>query len=324
MTAPVPPYKDPACGHGATAQVPDVVGTITGLRGWQIDPNGNLRGCTYPVPWTPGENTARCMVARSAMTSHVVIINDAPIFGAHAGWIYPENANADVVPIEGFTQDPCDGLDPDCGCGFYAFYDADTARQQSYGSVRGAIEGWGRIVAGPKGFRAQHARVVAIVKPHQPPKRISGKLGLQMRLTALDKAQSSLHDVDWFSRRGKWFGIAAAYTQLVVACTVSNPLVWAIIGAGAVIVLAADFIHRRWMQRRAINAIRHAIDQTRQMIAHIDGQPVETVEALLERFKARYPDVKVYDTLDELLANHPPSNVSALFTTEDHIERGDQ
>lgn len=46
----------------------------------------------------------------------------------------------------------------DCGCGFWAY----TKNERASGMIAGVIHGWGRIVAGPKGFRCQYARIVAL------------------------------------------------------------------------------------------------------------------------------------------------------------------
>lgn len=49
-----------------------------------------------------------------------------------------------------------------CGCGFWAYTSPQaTAYQRGSGIVVGVIHAWGRIVVGRKGFRAQHARIVA-------------------------------------------------------------------------------------------------------------------------------------------------------------------
>ena len=52
----------------------------------------------------------------------------------------------------------------DCGCGFYAYFD----RKSSFiGHINGVVESYGKVTAGTKGFRAQKAKVVGIVRNKQ-------------------------------------------------------------------------------------------------------------------------------------------------------------
>lgn len=50
----------------------------------------------------------------------------------------------------------------DCTCGFYAKYQPRYLEVTSFTNVIGAIDAWGTIQLGLKGFRAQHARIAAI------------------------------------------------------------------------------------------------------------------------------------------------------------------
>ncbi len=103
-----------------------VVGSIRALRTFRIDADGVL----YPVhsdePWQPGTNTARCLAAGAGD-------------GRHA------------VP------------DWDCTCGFYAYgAEVDTAEQPRARHLLAAVTVWGRVVAGTRGVRAEHARIEAV------------------------------------------------------------------------------------------------------------------------------------------------------------------
>ena len=58
------------------------------------------------------------------------------------------------------------GMDPDCTCGFYAYwrYTDDHWPLWSLRGLRivGVIEGWGRVTIGAKGFRCEKAKVLAV------------------------------------------------------------------------------------------------------------------------------------------------------------------
>jgi hypothetical protein len=73
----------------------------------------------------------------------------------------------------------------ECMCGFWA-YTAGIHRMEALGPVVvGMIEGWGRMVIGPKGFRAEKARIVALCFPNrlaeQPPALKDGPLAVPWR-----------------------------------------------------------------------------------------------------------------------------------------------
>lgn len=107
---------------------PDFIEPLIGFRAWHLDPDGSL------VPWSlqgagawqPGVNTAEC----------------------HAGKDH---------------QPPATG----CMCGLYALATACDHRLHGRdGQIVGAIAAWGDIELHRTGFRAQHAAIVALARPH--------------------------------------------------------------------------------------------------------------------------------------------------------------
>jgi hypothetical protein len=66
----------------------------------------------------------------------------------------------------------------DCVCGVHAFRDLCHVRPQALGTaVTGAVALWGRIVEHELGFRAQHARPVALCESHYA-QRVADVYGL--------------------------------------------------------------------------------------------------------------------------------------------------
>jgi hypothetical protein len=65
---------------------------------------------------------------------------------------------------------PCAGLDPNCSCGFYAYQRGSNDYYRpnhttGSGNVQAVVRGYGKVVLGTRGFRAQKAQIVAICMP---------------------------------------------------------------------------------------------------------------------------------------------------------------
>lgn len=133
-------------------QVPLVMTSVRGARGWRLDPDGVLHGMSVSIPWEGGVNHARHMVRDSGL-----------FFSSY----------------ESFSETKCDPAT--ClSCGFYAYYDS-TSRSElwinGYGAT-GVIDGTGVVHLGTKGFRAQKARIVAlaITRVHRPMSKLRWRL----------------------------------------------------------------------------------------------------------------------------------------------------
>lgn len=125
---------------------PFVAGVVRGTRAFHLDPTGNLTGCVRRAAWSPGLNQAACLPLAMA----------APLVG--------EPHRPGTV---------------DCSCGFYAYFGK---RRNPYAdrpfTVAGIIEGSGIITIGPYGFRAEKARIVALVQPDGGPLAVDEDLFL--------------------------------------------------------------------------------------------------------------------------------------------------
>lgn len=114
------------------------VGEIRALRTFRIGAGGVLYPLFDTQAWTTATNTSVCRAPETAI----------------------ENDPQHTAP------------DPECGCGFYAY--ADDASAGDYPQtqhVLAVIACWGRVIAGTRGVRAQHARVEALwmspIVPHE-------------------------------------------------------------------------------------------------------------------------------------------------------------
>lgn len=108
------------------------VGEIRALRTFRIGPGGILYPLFGDRAWTPGTNTSFCRVQQGADSD--------------------EAGRARHIPP-----------DPECSCGFYAYADDGSAAEYPHSQhVLAVIAGWGRVVAGTRGIRAQYARIEAL------------------------------------------------------------------------------------------------------------------------------------------------------------------
>ena len=106
------------------------VGEIRALRTFRIGAGGVLFPLFSDTPWADGQNTAQCLMA-------------------------PADNPAD--PSTGHRAP-----EPDCACGLYAYANAAAAEHPQARHVLAVVACWGRIIAGTRGIRAEHARLEAI------------------------------------------------------------------------------------------------------------------------------------------------------------------
>ena len=121
-------------------------GTILGVRAFDIDSLGRLRGVTHADVFRPGENIARCRATPQGRWAHVP-----------GGMTWPMDEPREHHPGSA-----------DCECGYWAHYDG-THSYESTLRASAIIEGYGLVTLGTSGFRAGKARLVALVPPAHLP-----------------------------------------------------------------------------------------------------------------------------------------------------------
>lgn len=104
------------------------VGEVYGIRWWTV---GNI---TAGVPLT--------------------------LTGARDKW--HEGENAAVCKVGAYRSRICDVPDPECGCGFWAYWTPQAAPLLGGCRAVGVIKGYGRTLIGEKGFRCGKAQIVAL------------------------------------------------------------------------------------------------------------------------------------------------------------------
>lgn len=335
-----PPYRDPKCGFGAGAHAPDVAGSLFALRGWNLDDEGWLRGCTYKTAWGPGWNEAVCLVARRP-SDHVSKGPRWPGFhhpfwtrmrDGNQGCLFPIEPGQPVEFEDGWLHQPCNGLARTCACGFYAYYDLAQGRTSGFGNIRGLIEATGKMVVGPLGFRAQRARVVAVVRPQQdtfkpalPHVRAVNIKALRESERLLTITRNDLVQRPWLSANNVFallWGTAAGTLALLGAGASDRT---ALLGsASAVLALVGGLT---WAARHKTLSLMAALDLailgTQSQIADLSASESD-VDLLMQRLQAKYPGVVIHDSMADLLEAHPVSDVRGLlgleFTAEEDAE----
>ena len=132
---------------------PFVAGQLVGLRSFKVT-DARLQSVYHVNTWTTGESTALCMNAKVALLAATLHATN----GVLPGWLTPAQR---ALIREGPHQPAHLG----CECGLYAYFDRLGNPHHFDQNVVGVIAGWGRCVVGTRGFRAEKARLLALVIP---------------------------------------------------------------------------------------------------------------------------------------------------------------
>jgi hypothetical protein len=144
----------------STVIAPDVVEPIVAFREWVVVAD-EIFSPLARTPWDDGPMRAECLPRCR---------------GARGLWRRPSHH---VGPAP----------DPECVCGIYALFSAESARRRDRLSrVAGAVALWGRLEIHEAGIRAEFARIVAIALPggrHPGPDRMVARLAERLGVQAV-------------------------------------------------------------------------------------------------------------------------------------------
>jgi hypothetical protein len=136
-------------GDQSEEQAAFAIAPVRGARAFEIADGGWLAGCTYKYKWVPGENVARC-VRQTQYTERI----QRQMHGDNQPYI----ADRDIPD---HTIGNCTSGN---GHGLYGYYDGSNT-YRSTNRIEAVIEGYGRVVLGNRGFRAERAEIIAIAAP---------------------------------------------------------------------------------------------------------------------------------------------------------------
>lgn len=150
-------------------EIPDGITPLVGYRGWLVRGDA-LLSCYREVEWPVGTIQSECIRPLHGESKGVLPIPPKHYWSPHLG----------------------------CTCGIYALHTYPqvweefegerkaTTKPWPHEAVTGVIQGWGRMVVGDKGWRAQYAKPVAIVSRPKSRKlspvieRLADRYGLEI------------------------------------------------------------------------------------------------------------------------------------------------
>ncbi len=297
-------------GEGSCTGTSLVPGAARGERVWFLDRDGWLRGVTYRQPWLPGENVAACWVTRGGGTAIRAAVDH--YVGISGGVGFPFDANQAPTVIDGYERTPCEGLEYKCSCGFYAYHQGVSNYGFTGGpKVHGIIEGYGRVILGSKGFRAEKARIIALCLPHAYKQAQETCEVLRGAIAEVDDRIEELRRERRKPHPGATLLLVGAAAAATMAITSGGPVWWGTLGA----TLMAAAVTQQFA-RLGYRAIIAGLEAERLKLAEaLVKTPPDYVE-YVDRMVRRYPDVPVYETIPEMFAAHPVENLGYLLESK--------
>jgi hypothetical protein len=152
------------------------LGHVAGARSWKVKPDGTLTGVFHERPWEQGVNTADCrqvighIIPGIGVAESIEPVWETDEGGLHrcVGWSWEIDGVFGIY--QGFPEKlyksvlDADHDASDCKHGFYA-YQVGTLDWGNALNVSGIIHASGKIAFGPRGFRAEKAKIVALFQP---------------------------------------------------------------------------------------------------------------------------------------------------------------
>lgn len=271
-------------------EVPHYPGELTAIRAFQINSSGILGSPQRTHTWLPGENQARCNLSQGGI------------------WLRPRGSafpNVDYYPFPGH-EIGC----MDCQCGFYAYFDQKNAGTYLPGrpstAVLGIVKAYGRLTVGEHGLRATKMKIVGIVPQHPPAEPLPEKPEMPTGPKLHGRWVYVALAMIWLGTAVQW-AFDSALTDFIGAVLIVLGFV------GEIGLLAGDFT--RAMKYR--KAVKDFIKKSDAWCSAVLDDPAMAVSCdvppqVVQKFKGLYPDVKVYDSLEQALEENPLSSYDEI------------
>lgn len=310
-------YNDPTCGGGMSRAVPMALGAATGIRALEMDLGGHLRGVTFPQVWTAGENTAVCCVSRASTLGGIVTQTFGGGWGGppgttkiQSGWVFHDDGSVSFLN-ERFEQVSCGQVaQRGCTCGFYAYYRHGLHTYVNRDRAAAIISGYGRVTLGTKGFRAEKARIIALVKPLAVTEAEEEVARIERRWHEIRDILADL-DTIRISRHTQAIMVFAA---AAVGVTFSRP-VNALLATAAIVAILGWAAVSHATHRTALLAVRTAAYSTRDELVRRAKSLTSSPDSAIRRWRRvqeQYPTIPTFDTLEQALAEYPTSDYSSF------------
>jgi hypothetical protein len=133
-----------------SARVPDLIEAVVGVRGFRR--SGHLLASPFQCDeWHVPEAHAVCAPKRRPTAAALVRLGQKP-----------KSAASTAARIVGRQRrlPPHAAPHADCSCGIYGYHDPNDKHLTE--PIVGIVQAWGLLQVHPRGFRAEHVRVVAL------------------------------------------------------------------------------------------------------------------------------------------------------------------
>jgi hypothetical protein len=308
------------------------VGTVKGVRSFEVDPLGRLRGLNYSQVWKPGENEAQCLKYQGPYSTALGLTNSpplpvgglshymgVPVVGGRMtmdSWTMTRRVELSLADgrniglectaeawDEIVKQNGGDGgatfVFPkhemaNCRCGFYGYYDgSDDFKRDA--TVSAVVEGYGEVLIGTRGFRASKARVLALCIP-------------EAAAVEPKKPKRTLPLVRWFAKHDSWGSTAFAVglagllfwgIGAVVDASQGTLLEAGILGPLALLfgyLGLTAFLSLDYDDSRRADSFVRAV---REIIGTLSPE-------MIAKIRRNYPDVPIFTSFESMITEYPP------------------
>lgn len=283
---------------------PFVAGSLVGLRAFDVDSLGRLTGPSFGGVFRPGENAATCGGGRAELAALHRAARDLARVTSRMQLTYGGSSLAQEA-VEA-KQTPHVTAGKGCACGFYAYLDG-TNTYAKRDRVTAVIEGYGVCTVGERGFRAEKARLLAIVLPGEEKRR---------HWEWYDRLSDRCYGGNWDASVSVLSGVAAvALTVSSIGLAIDVSSWFALLG-----ILAPAFAA---MAIVLFKASFHGIDRQHSSVRDLSDCYDHVSRDQLASVRRNYPDVPIYRTERAALKAHPltPPEPITPDTAEDFWTR---
>lgn len=141
------------------------LGSLTGIRSFKVDRLGRLTGVSYPEVWKPGVNHARCSRMSRPLDPYSYLAAAVAGFGVMDVQRAMRRKEVSSPPVSLTKKPQHRAGEMPCSCGYYAYFDRGHNPHHNGAQVEGIVQGHGVTTVGSRGFRAERAEIVALIKP---------------------------------------------------------------------------------------------------------------------------------------------------------------
>lgn len=259
-----------------------MVGAVYGVRSFDL-----YSGQLAPV-------TSRIALFRSGVNTKLCIQ-----LGGHCQAITSASGKTVTIRVDTHSM-------ADCSCGFYAYW--SYPNHKAYDTVEGIVKGYGEVVLGPHGFRAEKVEVVAVCNT-------PGAVLRTTRRVPLSRIGFRLPIRTMAMVVGGWLCCLTLMVLSAERHRLGPALIWSLLACGWLIATTPGLLVRGCCTRP--NSFLHRIFCRCDLFDWGGGKfhGPETINAL----KKVYPDLQIYDSLREMMAAYKDQLKTSKDTAVEHI-----